>query len=433
MRLHKVVGKTFGDSRGVENAHQHGRDLLRGAKHSTFGDVAIYANTLRSGALEERKEPTVSVSHATKAGQGANAGLQRVGISTKLTSKGYKLPKKVQTLMAPKNKDHTWPSPAMPGLFESLAATEWLFTFQKNTEMQESGDVNGAWLSGLVKPGFLLAQKSTSMLTKAIAAARFGFLWWAVASQKVDGNSAYTMQADGKHLAWHHVLDLDDWLIVPAEAALLSPGKGLVGWVRSGDPVTLQEALCISGVQLTVKQIGLLGGAVPASAKKRELQELLITMCVPEGKQEEARQAVSSNQKDAANDEIDSQFSEVISDLDRDDGNAQDVKEFKQKKKRKKVLRKLAFKAQEDLVDTKRKAKAKAKAKARPGPKGFYAKLIRRSQQGLKPRPAAASWPHRFAPLAWTAILTGLQAAGGWRRRACFSPTAGRQCQLPLH
>ena len=43
-KLHTVLSRTFGDTRSVENSHQHARDLLRSSKNSTFGNVKIMAN-----------------------------------------------------------------------------------------------------------------------------------------------------------------------------------------------------------------------------------------------------------------------------------------------------------------------------------------------------------------------------------------------------
>ena len=48
-RFQGVIAENLGDSRMIEVAHQHGKDLL--SKHDTFADVTIMAQTLRSGAL----------------------------------------------------------------------------------------------------------------------------------------------------------------------------------------------------------------------------------------------------------------------------------------------------------------------------------------------------------------------------------------------
>ena len=80
-RLHTVCAETYGDSRLVEVAHQHGKDLLRGSKHESFGVTRICSNTLSSGALEERigKAATLSASNASKVTEGAS--FLKVGVS----------------------------------------------------------------------------------------------------------------------------------------------------------------------------------------------------------------------------------------------------------------------------------------------------------------------------------------------------------------
>ena len=120
-RLQSLCCEHYGDSRLVENAHQHGRDLLRSSKHDTFGLTRIFANTLVSGALEERNICTLSASNADKVRQ--DNTFLRKGVVKNLTSKGYKLPKDTQQMMQKKQGQHSWPSPTPAGLFQSVAAT----------------------------------------------------------------------------------------------------------------------------------------------------------------------------------------------------------------------------------------------------------------------------------------------------------------------
>ena len=120
-RLHRQCAETFGDSRLVENCHQHGRDLLRNAKHEKPGLASIFANTLRCGALEEREVPTIAASNAEKVTQGRS--MFRKPVVKSMMCRGFKLPLPIQNMMLQKKADHTWPSPTPMGLFESVAAT----------------------------------------------------------------------------------------------------------------------------------------------------------------------------------------------------------------------------------------------------------------------------------------------------------------------
>ena len=71
-RLHTLCAEHYGDSRLVENAHQHGKDLLRSSKHESFGVTRIFSNTLSSGALEDRVGRSVAASNSVKATSGAS-------------------------------------------------------------------------------------------------------------------------------------------------------------------------------------------------------------------------------------------------------------------------------------------------------------------------------------------------------------------------
>ena len=110
--LHYASTVSIGDSRIIENIHQHGRDLLRGSKTETgYGDTAIMANILKSGCLNERKVKTVMANNAEKVQ--SESCFIREAVAKKLTTQGFHLPKQIQAMMLPKGKKFgaTWPSP----------------------------------------------------------------------------------------------------------------------------------------------------------------------------------------------------------------------------------------------------------------------------------------------------------------------------------
>lgn len=86
----------------IKNTHSFGRDLLRSNKHSLFGNVRIMGNSLKSGTLNERNISLVQASNADKVV--ANTAFMKLPITSKLTSKGFKLPKTIQQMMMPKLK-----------------------------------------------------------------------------------------------------------------------------------------------------------------------------------------------------------------------------------------------------------------------------------------------------------------------------------------
>ena len=96
-------------------------------------------------------------------------------------------------MMLPKSKasGHEWPSPSPASLFEPVAASEWIFSFFQNPEQYMGKSVNSPWLSVMAKPGFFLAQESTSLLMMCVASAHFGFLAWEASVKKKGEETIY--------------------------------------------------------------------------------------------------------------------------------------------------------------------------------------------------------------------------------------------------
>ena len=76
-----------------------------------------------------------------------------------------------------------------------------------------------------------------------------------------------------------------------------------------------------------------------------------------------------------ADDDIDSQLSEVLSELDKEDGNTQDIKEMLKKRKVQRLKRKLKSSADMDLQPKKRH-KGKGKGKKKGGAKARAEKAV---------------------------------------------------------
>ena len=373
--LHLVHTKCLGDSRIIENLHQHGRDLQRSAKNDQFGDTQIMANVLRSGCLEERKVPMVGLTNAQKVVEGA--AFLKEPIAKKLATKGHKLTGNLQEMMLPKSRWQTWPSPSPASLFQAVCATEWLMKFCGKPQ-EYTCSINEAWLSVLAKRGWFLANKTSASLVKVVASCEYAFLGWISEAAPVPhwgGQVAYTLVEKSTGISWYHITDLDEWLVIPTEPRLLTEVRGPVGWVKCGDPMSLQAAMCMEGcATLIVQQMKALvlklGGTPPKPATKRAYQELLISMCLEKSLQAEALKKVEeSGKKETEDSEIDSQFSEVLSDLGKDDGNRQDLKELAQKRQTQKVKRKLAAR-DKPVEEGKKKKKSKSKGKGKAKGKG---------------------------------------------------------------
>jgi len=377
-RLQRVVSKNLGDSRLVENAHQHGKDLFRSSKASAFSNPTIFANCLRSGALEERKTPCLKLEAAQKAVATPFQRAGKVGINSMLRSQGHKLPKELQKMMVPKGKTNTWPSPAPATLFASAAATTWLFAYFSSNPgdaIKEQG-VNAAWLSLLAKPGAFVAQQSSSRIFKVIASAEFGFLGLdVVVQQGVSGNRCFVCRKSRDAIQWHHVINLDDWLMLQFAPCFVN-AAGPLGWQQVGAPLPLENACCLQGVSLTYIQIKKLikafGGSIKGTPSKKSSQLQLIEMILPPEQQAEAK-ALIEDEKGAGKEDFDSDFSELISELGQDEGNTHDLKEYKEKKKVRKLQRKMAA-AGDEVVTLKQRPREKARGKARGKGRGRKAR-----------------------------------------------------------
>eukprot|EP00438_Fugacium_kawagutii_P028052 Skav235470 [mRNA] locus=scaffold1269:62205:66386:- [translate_table: standard] len=397
-----IICKGYGDTKVVENCHQFQRDLQRSSKSATHGNVKIMSNTLKSGCLEGRKAPLVQPQAQDKVM--ADGSFVKESVAKKLTSSGFKLPPEVQKMMLPKTKasGNEWPSPTPATLFKSVAATEWLFTFFQKAGKFPGKSANSSWYSVLARKGWLLAQESTSLVAMTVASAPFGLLaWQATPKTGRDGVTMFFLDADHTLLQWHHITDLNDWKLVPSKAALVSD-RGPIGFVKTGEAVPLHWQVCLEGADLVVthlKDIIESMGGIPQGYKK-QLQTQLIRMTLPADLQEAALQNIAAKEAAAAEqDEVDSELSEILSDLDKEEGNAMEIKDLKKKRRKyakgKPVDKPLAG----PKAKAKAKAKGKAKAKAKQKP-GFAQRLLNKQGQkadakaaGPEPEPVDVAMP----------------------------------------
>ena len=158
--------------------------------------------------------------------------------------------------------------------------------------------------------------------------------------------TCYVMPPQKENLVWLHLVDLEDWVVVPHKPLLLTPVRGPLGWIKTGSPLPIVAQLCLDGVHVGVPDlkalIQLLGGQVHAGSSKRNLQEQLIGMSLPHNMQEQAREKLESPEEKEW--DLDSNMSEILSELEKDDGNVQDLQELKKKEKKKVAVMKMRFK-----------------------------------------------------------------------------------------
>ena len=390
-RLQKVISQNLGDSRVIENVHQHGRDLFRASKANSISNTAIMSNALRSKVLDQRQVPMVTADEASKAlGPQWNA-VYKESVVQSLKTKGKKMPSELQKMMLPQKGISSWPSPAPGSLFQSAACTQWLFTFWGSQDPKLRGiGVNDAWLSFLAGPGSVVAQRSSGLLVKVLCSAEFGFLGLSMEVQELGGDRVYLCSQSRLDIRWHHIWDLEDWVEVQLSPFLVRTHTGPVGYKLSGGPpMPLEVAALIFGRSMTFQQasglVTYFGGSLRANCSKRVAMEALIDLVVPDEQKDLAKSFLKVVESDDK--AFDSDFPEVISELAQDDGNKQDLKDFRDKKHvQRKKMKMAARDAPVQGKEKKPKAKAKAKAKGKSKAKAklpLGQKLLRRAAQKM--------------------------------------------------
>ena len=345
-KLMKVFTQHIGDSRCIESVHQHGRDLCRASRSDTMSTTAIMANVLRSQVLEQRRVECVGFDQAQKA-MSSWSSSRKEGVIKSMMTRGKAMPKQIQDLMLPKTKASglNWPSPSPGSLFQAVASSQWLFHFFGAAPNGQ--DVNSSWLSFLAKPGTIVAQRSTSLLVLVLASAEHAFLGARLMVHVCnDGSNAYRCQFSRDSIQFHFVVDLDDWVHVKAEP-FLAGARGPVMWRRVCDEqqlplpcLNLLGAALVDGHNITYQQMKELassafGVSIKGNPPLKEVQEQLLNLALHGKELEMAKKRLE--ERCPPDDDIDSCLSEVISDLDQDDANHNDLKELKAKKRQRRL------------------------------------------------------------------------------------------------
>ena len=101
--------------------------------------------------------------------------------------------------------------------------------------------------------------------------------------------------------------------------------------------MSLQCAVCLAGLPLTVVQlkdlVRLLGGHVKGNASRKTVEEHVWGLSFPEDELGAAKAAARAKVAEQEND-WDSELSEVVSELDQDDANKQDLQDLKARKEK---------------------------------------------------------------------------------------------------
>ena len=353
-----LIAKTLGDSRVVEVAHQQGPDLQRGSRNNTVPNVSIMFGTIKSGALELRKvKNTVQVESQEIIY--SNRNLRKVKVASSMNPRVHKLDEGLQRMMRKRHGDNWWPSPAPGSLFSSLAATEWCWSYMQDNHIGAS--VDDSWVSCFAgRPGDLLAHQPSGSLLKIVGAAEYGVLTW---QMDVSSNTTYFMRPNRMLLQWWHIVEMNDWVHVPAKPFVSDVGA--IEWVLAGPPMPLVVALAKNALFVNVGQLRRLlkslGITIPAgTSSKAGMHQLLVESVL--GDPEERKHAMSSFEQASKEEPLDSDLEDVVSCLDEEDANNLDLKEPKEKKKKKRYQKKAA---DQQVPDRNRKGKGKGRGKGR--------------------------------------------------------------------
>jgi len=197
-------------------------------------------------------------------------------------------------------------------------------------------------------------------------------------------------------IGWHHICTLEDWLEIAVEPSLVNGTKPPIGWTKVGEESLHLDATALVWGHIPtygqmIKLVGhMTGAAVKGVPAKKDIYNQLIDLVVPDELKERARAHVKTKKGQAAEDEYDSDFSELVSELAQDEQNHNEIQEYRDKKKKQRLKQKMAKPVDQPLEGEKKrkgKGKAKAKPKAKPKPKAkgkVLNKFMKHAQAKLK-------------------------------------------------
>ena len=248
----------------------------------------------------------------------------------RLDPRSHKLDKGMQRMMRRRQGNNFFPSPAPASLFPSLAATEWAWAYFRN---QHAGAFEDAWVSCIAgRPGDVLAHLPTSSLVKVVGCAEYGVLTWHMG---VSSNTTYFMSPNRSYLQWMHITKLDEWVHVPTKPVVTE--NCIIEWMRVGQPVPLPMALVQEGVELNVAQLKKLLAILKINRQGCNDRAGLHTLLVENilYNPHEKQRAMDAYERAGQEAPLDSDLGDVISCLDDEDANTLDLKELKEKRKKK--------------------------------------------------------------------------------------------------
>lgn len=252
--LAKIASNHLGDTIVIENTHQKCKDLLSQARHETSSRLAKFQAVVTSNVFAGRNLEHLKVSELAKAKASTSRAKSRSVIKTTHPS-NHAMSKKYQSVMAYKasRPNFTWPSTSQSSLFDEVACLELLVHLGANIGPDTLGPATVTCLVG--QAGDLVANKQSSRLVMVVAVGQLAFLGLEaqVISHTDEGQLQMALVATPSALQWHFMMNLDDWLAVPAKPVALHRYGPLI-FQQTGEPCQLLAARIEAGLFLTIKQ-----------------------------------------------------------------------------------------------------------------------------------------------------------------------------------
>jgi hypothetical protein len=319
--------------------------------------MQIMYGTINFGALKQRKVDCVQVAPHELAYSKAT---RHDNVRKKMSPNSHKLDPGLQRMMRRRQGQNHWPSPSPSSLFPSVAATERVMSYLKDEH--PGSQLEDAWLSCVAgKPGDILVHQPSASLWKVVGCAEYAFLGW---SMDAASNSTFFMRPNRNLLQWKFITDLSHRLHVPTLPFLADDGS--IQWKATGPALPLQIALAQGGHAWSVAQMKRLLKQfkiqVAAGLNKAGLQQCLVEHFL--GNKDDQKKALDAFQAADANVMMDSDLEDLVSCLDEEDANQLDLKELKDKKRKKRYPKNLPWTARFQTGTKDRKARAEEKEEA---------------------------------------------------------------------
>ena len=207
----------FGDSKVIEDIHQHIRDVDRGQRHQSTKSIRRMCAVLESGVLRSRGIPEVGVTDAAVA-QAPRWATPVGAVQRRLVMREHskRVPQEWAALLC----ERTWHSPAASALAGDTAAWRWIVHC---LDPAERGDrLAEGWLTSLLQFKDVILEPGLGLAWLVLVPSSWAVLAWRLERVESTGAEAvwtFASAGDAAPLRWKSVdsRSLEDWVVLPTE------------------------------------------------------------------------------------------------------------------------------------------------------------------------------------------------------------------------